>query len=59
MNLRAVLKIYREHQDLSLKQMAQKLQISIMDLSRFERGRELSGRKMAKIAYWIFIDGQK
>ena len=55
MNLRAVLKAYRESKKLTQWELAKQIGIKHLDLSRFESGKELSGRKMARIFYWLLI----
>lgn len=54
-NLRAVLLAYRMRFNIAQGVMAKRLGLSAMDLSRFEAGRELSSRKLAKIVYWLLI----
>lgn len=55
MNLRFAMIAYREKEHLTQAEMGKIVGLSKLDISRFEGGRDLSSKKMARIYKWLLV----
>jgi DNA-binding XRE family transcriptional regulator len=56
MKIGAVIKIYRNHQDLTLEKLAEEIDVSLPTLQRIEsgRGRSVDGITLYRLFVWLF-----
>jgi cytoskeletal protein RodZ len=58
MNIGVVLRAWRCHEEMSLREASERLGISLATLDRIERGGDMSGENMGKIFTWLLKSSQ-